>query len=51
VATVLRKTLEAPHLAPKKIMDTLEESALKDMKTFEPLRHSQQSDHYGKEEV
>jgi hypothetical protein len=42
VATALRKTFEAPHLAPKEIMDTLEESALKNMKTFDPLRHSQQ---------
>jgi hypothetical protein len=37
VATALRKALEAPrHLVPKKIMDILEESALKNMETFGP---------------
>ena len=37
VATALGKTLKAPrHLVPKEIMDILEESALKNMKTFEP---------------
>jgi hypothetical protein len=35
VATALRKTLEAPHLVPKEIMDILEESALKKMKPLD----------------